>query len=238
MFHFFERQRLVKKGLASAKCRRRRTRSELRNTLETGLWVKAGILALFCLGLALLILSGTQPQPVKNLLVGLLIFATALTQLWINHPNSFASNSRLALIYGTILANLAVSKGIMALAHNGGLSSEFGPLIIPYALAPLVCSVLLGKNQGLYAAVFTSLWGSIVYHDVEAIYLVMGLICGFTAVFVTLSVRKRSRLVRAGFYVGLATWLLALAFGRIEVRWDLFPAIDWTTLGWQSLAAI
>ena len=118
MFHFFERQRLVKKGLASAKVRRRRTRSEFRCTLETGLGVKAGILTLFCLGLAMLILSGSQPQPVEKLLIALLIFATALTQLWINHPNSFASNSRLTLIFGTMLAHLALIKCILGLAHE------------------------------------------------------------------------------------------------------------------------
>ena len=67
MFHFFERKRLVKKGLASAKVRRRRTRSEFRCTLETGLGVKAGIFTLFCLGLAMLILSGSQTQPVEKL---------------------------------------------------------------------------------------------------------------------------------------------------------------------------
>ena len=55
-----------------------------------------------------------------------------------------------------------------------------------------------------------------------------GLICGFIAVFVTLQVRKRSRLVRAGFFVGLATWLLALTFGLIKVQWDAFPDIDWS----------
>ena len=43
MFHFFERKRLVRKGLASAKIRRRRTRSELLCALETGQVVKGGI---------------------------------------------------------------------------------------------------------------------------------------------------------------------------------------------------
>jgi membrane-associated HD superfamily phosphohydrolase len=131
------------------------------------------------------------------------------------------------------------------LGHHGSIPQEYVPLIVPYALAPLVCSVLLGKNQGLYAATFVSLWGSIIYwaspggYERRAfIYLVTGLICGFVAVFVTLQVRRRSRLVRAGLFVGLATWLLALTFGHIYVMWDLFPTIDWQTPGSQSLAAI
>ena len=70
------------------------------------------------------------------------------------------------------------------------------------------------------------------------VYLVMGLICGFVAVFVTLQVRRRSRLIRAGFFVGLATWLLALTFGHIKVDLVSFPNVDWQTLGAESLAAI
>ncbi|MGA3171588.1 MAG: HDIG domain-containing metalloprotein [Chthoniobacteraceae bacterium] len=245
MFHFFERKRLIRKGLASAKIRRRRTRSELLHTLETGARVKTGIFLLFCTGLAMLILYGSPEGSYEKLVISLLIFATALAQLWVNHPISFASNSRVCLMFGTMLIHLVVTKIILVLGHHGSIAHEYVPLILPYALAPLVCSVLLGKNQGLYAATFVSLWGSIVYwgspdwHERDAfIYLVSSLICGFVAVFVTLQVRRRSRLVRAGFYVGLATWLLALTFGNITVMWDMFPSLDWPALGAQSLAAI
>jgi len=242
MFQFFERKRLVRKGLASAKIRRRRTHSELTHTLETGQWVKGGIFLLFCVGLTMLI---SPSQEIEKLVIALLIFATALAQLWVNHPVTFASNSRISLMFGTMLAHLIITKIILALGHHGSISLDYVPLIVPYALAPLICSVLLGKNQGLYAATFVSLWGSIVYwgspgvYDREAfVYLVTGLICGFVAVFLTLQVRRRSRLIRAGFFVGLATWLLALTFGHITIGWDMFPAINWQTPGWESVAAI
>jgi putative nucleotidyltransferase with HDIG domain len=245
MFHFFERKRLVRKGLASAKFRRRRTRSELLCTLEAGRWVRGGLFILFCIGLAMLIFYGSPSKSTEQFVIALLIFATALAQLWVNHPVTFASNSRISLMFGTMMAQLVLTKMILVLGHRGSLSPEFVPLILPYALAPLVCSVLLGKNQGLYAATFVSLWGSIVYwgspggHERNAfVYLVMGLICGFVAVFVTLQVRRRSRLIRAGLFVGLATWLLALTFGHINVPWDIFPTVDWQILGAESLAAV
>ena len=66
-------------------------------------------------------------------------------------------------------------------------------LIAPYAFAPLVLSVLLGRNHGLYAAVFVSLWSSILLSKIDAPLLVNGLISGFTAVYLTLQVRRRSR---------------------------------------------
>ena len=43
-------------------------------------------------------------------------------------------------------------KFILVLAWNGSIDLQIGKLLLPYAFAPLVCSVLLGKNQGLYAA--------------------------------------------------------------------------------------
>lgn len=236
MFRFFERQRLIKKGLASPKTRRRRTQSEFVQMLETGIGVRVLLYLAFCGGLAGLIFYGTQPQPAQKFLIALLIFLTALAQLWVNHPNSFASNSRISLMFGTMLVHLTFTKIILVLARNGTIEPQYGPLIIPYAFAPLVCSVLLGKNQGLYAATFVSLWGSIVFRGVDAIYLVMSLICGFIAVFVTLQVRRRSRLLRAGVFVGLATWVLAITFGLI--KWELGVGLDWKTVTLQSIAAI
>src|ERR1700678_663073 len=137
MFQFFERKRLVRKGLASAKIRRRRTHSELVCTLETGQWVRGGIFLLFCVGLAMLILYGAPSESVEKLVIGLLIFATALAQLWVNHPVTFASNSRISLMFGAMMAHLIVTKMIMGMGHHGTIAPENVPLFIPYALAPL-----------------------------------------------------------------------------------------------------
>jgi len=251
MFHFFERKRLVRKGLASAKIRRRRTRSELLCTLETGQVVKGGILVLFCIGLASLIFYGSPDESMKKLVIALLIFATALAQLWVNHPVTFASNSRISLMFGAMMSHLIITKFILVMGHHVDGTPDYTLLgvpvllFVPYALAPLICSVLLGKNQGLYAATFVSLWGSVILwaspdmdEEMAFVYLVTGLICGFVAVFVTLQVRRRSRLIRAGFFVGLAIWMLALALGNISQDWGNFPALDWKMLGWQSFDAV
>src|SRR5581483_6714827 len=239
MFRFFEKRRLIKKGLATAKTRRRRLQNEFLNRLETGMLAKILIFGAFIAGLAALIFYGSQPQPTEKFLIALLIFLTALAQLWVNHPNSFASNSRIVLMFGTMLVHLLLTKIILVLARNGTIDPQYGPLLVPYAFAPLVCSVLMGKNQGLYVATFVSLWGAIaVFRGIDAVYLVMSLICGFIAVFVTLQVRRRSRLIRAGVFVGLATWVLAITFGLIIIPWELGLAIDWKTIGYESIAAI
>jgi putative nucleotidyltransferase with HDIG domain len=241
MLDFLKRSQLVKRGLASGKTRRRRTPNELLRNLEYAAYTKYLIFAGFIAGLAFLIFSGQQPEPTKNFVIALLFFVTAVTQLWINQPKTFSRASRLLLVFGAIFLQLAVTKGLLVLCNSGSISflkPETGVLIAPYALAPLVLSVLLGRNHGLYAAVFVSLWGSILFGKIDAPLLMCGLISGFTAVYLTLQVRRRSKLIRAGIGVGLGIWLLALTFGLIgPISWFSPMTNDWTMIGVQSALA-
>jgi len=237
MFEFFERHRLVKKGLASQKTRRRRNRNDVLEGMESSFALKTAIFLGFVAGLAALIYGGDQAQPTEKFITSLLIFLTALAQLWINHPETYARNSRVVLVLGVCLAQIAVIKGILFLSWSGAIDRQLGPLLIPYAFAPLVLSVLLGKNHGIFAAIFVSLWGSIVARGMNpAVFIVISLITGFIAVFVTLQVRQRSRLIRAGVFVGLATWVLALMFGLIGPI--IFESFDGKSILIQSTAAI
>jgi len=242
MFNFLRRTQLVKRGLASSKTRRRRASNEILRNLEYSPGMKVTIFAAFVAGLALLIFSGQQPEPTKNFVIALLFLITAIAQLWINQPKTFLQNSRVLLVFGTIFFQLAITKLLIILCNSGVFSilkPETAWLIAPYAFAPLVLCVLLGRNHGLYAAVFVSLWSSILVNKIDAPMLVNGLISGFTAVYLTLQVRRRARLIRAGLCVGLAIWLLSLAFGLIGPI-NLFTpsATDWPMIGIQSALAI
>src|SRR5438034_4139028 len=141
MFDFRKRARLIKRGLASRKTRRRRQRSELARNLEYAPYAKFLIFAAFAGGLAFLVFSGQQPEPTKNFVIALLVLATAITQLWINQPKSFAQSSRILLIFGVILIELAVTKGLLVICNSGDywfLKPEMGGLITPYAFAPQI----------------------------------------------------------------------------------------------------
>src|SRR2546425_5820915 len=241
MFDFLRHNRLVRRGLASRKMRRRRARNELLRGLECASSVKVLIFAGFTAGLAFLIFSGQQPEPTKNFVIALLFLAIAMTQLWINQPSAFSQNSRVLLVFGIILVQLAVTKLLLVLCNDETvrfLKPEMGGLIAPYAFAPLVLSVLLGRNHGLYAAVFVSLWSSVLFGKIDAPLLVISLISGFTAVYLTLQVRRRGQLIRAGVGVGIAIWLSSLSFGLITI--DLFPPMDnnWGMIGLQSALAL
>src|SRR5438045_4715098 len=242
MLDFLKRSQLIRRGLASRKMRRRRTKNELLNTLEYAAPTKYFICEASIAGIATFMFSGQQPERTKNFVISLLFFATALTQLWINQPTTFLRSSRLLLVFGVIFVQLAATKFLLVLCNSGWFSflrPETVGLIAPYAFAPLVLSVLLNRNHGLYAAVFVSLWSSILFGKVDAPLLVCGLISGFTAVYLTLQVRKRSRLIRAGCGVVLAIWLLSMTFGIIGPI-DFFSPnmIDWKLIGIQSALAI
>src|SRR5205809_7883024 len=124
MFDFLRRRRLLRRGLASKKTRRRRTRNELLRGLESASYVKVFILAAFIAGLAFLIFSGQQPEPTKNFVVALLFFAAAIVQLWINRPGTFSQNSRVCLVFGTIFVQLAATKLILISSSAHSLNSH------------------------------------------------------------------------------------------------------------------
>src|SRR5262249_5470680 len=161
MFDFLKRGRLVKRGLASRKRRRRRSRSELLRNLECSLQLKVFIFALFAGGLAFLVFSGQQAEPTKNYIIALLVLATAITQLWINQPKSFEQNSRILLVFTVIFVQLAVIKLLLVLCNSGNyrfLRPETAGLLFTYAFLSLVIGLLFRRQHGLFAAFFSASW--------------------------------------------------------------------------------
>jgi putative nucleotidyltransferase with HDIG domain len=77
-----------------------------------------------------------------------------------------------------------------------------------------------------------------LFQKIDAPLLVISLISGFTAVYLTLQVRNRGKLIRAGVGAGIAIWLSSLCFGLITI--NLFPPTDndWGMIGVQSALAL
>ena len=120
MLGFFERQRLVKKGLAPQKTRRRVTESELLDTLEHGLVAKVLLLGAFAIAFCWLILLRTTDLPSEILVVAVLIFGTAAAHLCLNRPEIWGRNSRLLLLLLVMFAHLGAMKWCF-LASNEAL---------------------------------------------------------------------------------------------------------------------
>jgi putative nucleotidyltransferase with HDIG domain len=113
--------------------------------------------------------------------------------------------------------------------------------VLPYAFAPLTLSVLLGKREALFALLFGSCWGAFLLNDFNSInipFFLISLLTGCVAVITTRHVRRRSRLIRAGFYVGVTTWILALLLREIGPVSSPFTKSNGIIILLQSLGAV
>ena len=260
MLGFFERQRLVKKGLTPQKTRRRVTESEVIETLEHGLVAKLTLVVAFAGGLGWLLRAGSDALPMETVLVGILIYATAIGHLCLNRPEVWGRNSRLLLFFLILFAHLGLAKLCLfqAVAVTRG-GADFLPgqlsalqrrelwwLAIPFAFGPLLSSVLLGRTMAVFTAVFGSLLSLPLFASIsdDLVFIVTnvttGLVCGFVAIFLTAEVRKRGDLPRAGLFVGITTWVLAIAFKKINLLhiWAVGAALNYEALALQSAVAI
>ena len=231
MFKSLKRLQLKRRGLATARKRRKQGESDLRQTLRMSPIVRALIFIGFFLGLVMLISTHTTPNAIfggdalKTSVVAGFIFLAAFVQFFANHPISFAGNGRSCLIFGSILLQLSLIRLCSMIVStfpyiqaNQGLESSFLLLLIPYGLAPMALSVLLGRRQAIFTTIFTGIFGCLlVSYEVLFEYLLLSLICGLVAVYATHELRKRGRLMRAGCYVGLMGLLLTFVLGRISL---------------------
>jgi len=238
MFRFLKKQRLAARGMSCGKSRLA-SRETMFGMLEEGRLLRfgivlaaAGILALFCL-------SGDARDPLKHLLYALLVLALAIVQPVVSNDSSLKKNSSLALFLGVILLQVGIGEFLQGQAIEGRLDDRLVTLLLPYAFAPLILSVLMGPQIGLSACLVAALWWSVLHVTRDPMLLLLAITGGLVAVLSTLRVRRRSRLLRAGFYSGIAVWILAVLSGLIgPVLWDSLISTDWWSLGVESALAV
>jgi hypothetical protein len=115
----------------------------------------------------------------------------------------------------------------------------FWELTVPYALGPLLISLLLGQRLAIVLTIFASLLGAMLNGGMDSRFLTISMLSGFVGVLTTRQVRKRADLIRAGVAVGVATWVLSLLMGLLgPVLWDNLALTHWNMVAWQSAAAI
>ena len=249
MFSFFTRQRLIRRGLASAKWRRRLRQSEWLDSLKCGglaRWTVIGGLALVLVSLV----SGdcAQPEAAQRLLVEFFVYVLAVALVWMNHRSVWSDNGRLFLLLGTLVGQVWAVRCVAAGAQEavapafaewtGADRQQFWSLMVPYALGPMLISVLLGQRLGIVLAIFGSLFGAMLNGGLDARFLVISLLCGFVGALTTRDVRRRTDLLWAGTLVGGATLVLGLLLGRAGgFLGEQSALFSWDKLAWQCGAA-
>ena len=245
MFHFFAQKRLQSRGFSSGRKRRRPNETALSAALRSSFQV---CLLLFVVFAALvsgwIILSGNEEalfagNPMQAVVVVTVITATVMIHWHVSLPQTFRQNSTVTLMLTIIVLQLLLVKLSEHVASTFAPGGGFQFLVEPYIFAPMVLSLLVGRRHGTFAVVYASLFGGMtVARDEAFVFVIFSMICGFVAIYLTNQVRKRSRLVVAGAYAGLACVLLAFTLGQIQ--WPGFDAtlVQWEMVAKQAMSAI
>ena len=244
LFDSIKRRRLTQKGLSSGKKRRTQADGSVVDSLDRSAVLKFSIYGGFAAIFSLLILvasrgSGTGPEAGYGILVGLLLLSMIVVAFEMSHQEVVRRNSQVLLVFVGLAIHLAVIRAATVFVDTNNFHESLSLFLIPFALAPLVHSVLLGKDVGLFSTMAVSILGCfLVPGDRVLSYLVFSFMAGLTAVFVTQEVRKRGRVLRAGLYVGIMVLILAYAFDLISIR-PLFSGgiAEWEVFGINSAVA-
>ena len=192
----------------------------------------AGVLAFFCF-------AGDQPAPFSHLFYSLIVLSIALIHPLVSGDSALKRNSRMALFLSVVLIQVGIGELLKSQVSTAHLDARYLPLIIPYAFAPLMLSVLLGAGIGFFACMIGALWWCVLQETLDPMTLLLTLTGGMVAVLSTLRVRRRSRLLRAGFYSATALWFVAVLSGVIgPISWLIPMQTDWWQIALQSIAVL
>ena len=224
-----KRWRLTQQGLSSGKKRRVHSENPVIQALEDSQWVKLALYATFVVSCAVMVLKaapGTAfaDEPLKGAVYGLIIAVTAVVMFQVSLQTSCKRNSRVVLVMGGLVGHLILVRLAMSLADVGFIPEVFRFFFVPFALAPMLHGVLLGRAVGAFSAVFVTLIGCLFAPQGEALgYMILSLVCGITSVLLAHQVRKRIQLLQAGIYVGAVTLVIGLLLGKLDIASCIGP---------------
>jgi putative nucleotidyltransferase with HDIG domain len=222
MFDFIKRAQLQRQGLSCGKFRRKHLQGETWELIQ--MHPLAGVVAFAIAFVAIDILLNTLADGLQGQAAGfstVFVFAsfvTATLHWYLGFPAGSRSNSLILLTFTAIMIQLAV----VGLTLHYGQSHEWGAsyalFVLPHALSPMLLCMLAGRRIGLYSAVYGTLLGASLVQDSQTLpFMATGLSVGFMAVFASQRVRRRSRLLSAGLYIGLVATAMMIVFGQAGV---------------------
>jgi cyclic-di-AMP phosphodiesterase PgpH len=210
MFESIRRAKLQREGLSCGKIRRKHQEGDMMDVLRTHPAVMIGLGVAFVVVVVVLMGFGAKvteglPQP------GFLIYscAAALVTAMVIHlrvglRELLVDNRTFALALGVLAMHLAVMVAILDFGYRQGWTGVLLVLSLPHAAAPLILSVMLGRRAGLFAALYGAMFGVLIAVSVSPLtFLAVSILIGFLSVALTRRVRKRSRLFKAGLYLGV-----------------------------------
>lgn len=218
-----KRWRLAQQGLSSGRKRRVYNENPLVQVLEDSVLVKFTLLATFAVSCGVLVLKSADGTPFSNepfrgAIYGFIIALAAVVMFQACLKSNCQRNSRVVLVFGGLICHLLLVRLIMTLVKLGHIPDDFQFFFVPFALAPMLHGVLLGRAAGAFSAVFLTLIGCLFVTQEETLgFMLLSLVAGVVSVLLTHQVRRRLQLLRAGIYVGATTLAIGLLLGRLDV---------------------
>jgi membrane-associated HD superfamily phosphohydrolase len=246
MWDFFKRQKLQRKGFSCGRKRREQNRSEWSQALAASPYVRGLILAGFLCALGGMVRYLDHQSVFQTLgpvsasaSLGAIILL-AMVHLRMHLPASYGCNGRFLLVFLVLLLHLGLLHAVGFVVRLNHFPDDYLLFLAPFAIAPLLLTLLLGSPHGLFAAIYASLLGMLLTdHSIGLHFTLISLASGLAAVRAARNLRKRGALVRAGFYAGLTAAVVCASLGHMEPVW-LHPTSPgaWKTLGSQAPAMI
>ena len=138
----------------------------------------------------------------------------------VNHSRRELNLVRWVLLIMLVVAQIAVNHCFFLIREYlpGSITMGQMLLVLPYALAPGITAVMLGRKQGVFVALCTALFGmALMPADCSGIilsdYLVISLLAGLISAVLGSRVHKREQILYGGFVTGASVFVAAVALG-------------------------
>lgn len=225
VFDILKRRQLTQKGMSSGKKRRTQGERAVVGSIDRSVFFRVLLYLLFVVFSSVLVFTSVNGgeriiTPMTAVFVNILMASGLIVMFDMQHLHR-VRNGRVCLVFGCILLHLAVIYFVSIFAPATESDVSYTLLMLPYAFAPLVNSVLLGRLSGMFTTYVVTMLGGLlapVGYGME--YMVLSLITGVAVVILTKRVRRRGSLLRAGFYAGIAVLVLGVIFELIQIPVD------------------
>lgn len=174
-----------------------------------------------------LVLGYMSAHPVQEVGMGayrvawLALCSLALGMVYyVGHSRQDLNVRRTILLMLLIISQLALYHGLTSLREilPGDFSYGQMLLVLPYAFAPALTAVLLGRKLGIFVASCTSLFGMALMPldcpaRIIADYLIISMTTGYLSAILCHRVRKREHIVFSGFVSGAVVFVASIILG-------------------------
>ena len=159
-----------------------------------------------------------------------LLFSVTLALMpmyWLCAGSLRRKNKTFVVTWGAVLVQLLFFGLIRHVTAD--ITSDIGNelLYLPYMMAPLVVTVLLGPLLGMFATISICMLGGFFIlpeqyaPEKQVQFWILSSLSGMLTVLLTHNLRNRAQLLRAGFFVGLLVMVLCCIMGVINLQaWD------------------